>query len=70
MSDEIYCEQAVSETACSINQTYSMMLLTELLECLFQMPTGQNVMGSKQREREREREIERWINGLRDLEMA
>jgi hypothetical protein len=47
------------ETPCLFNQVYSMILPSKLLEYLFQMATGENEAGSKQREREREKERSR-----------
>ncbi len=56
--------QAVSETPCSFNHVYSMMLYTKLSGYLYQMVTGENRVGSKLTGRERDRE--ELINGVRD----
>ncbi len=64
-----YCEQSPSETPlCLLAQVYSMRTFTKSSECLNEIATGENRVGSKQRERERgrEREREQWINGVRD----
>ncbi len=60
---DYYCVQAVSETQCLFNRVYSMILSTKLSEYLYQMATGENRVGCKQRGREREREQQ--INGVR-----
>jgi hypothetical protein len=51
-----YCEQSPSETPCSFNQVFSVILSTKSPEHLYQMATSENRVGSKQRGREREKE--------------
>jgi hypothetical protein len=49
-----YCELSLNETPCLVNQVYSMITNTKLMEYLYQIATGENRVGSKQnRERER-----------------
>jgi hypothetical protein len=44
---------------CSFNQVYSMIPPIKLSEHLYEIATGKNIVGSKQRRREREKESER-----------
>ncbi len=50
--NDLYCVQAGSETPCFFNQVYSMIPSTKSSNYLYQMATGENRVGSKQREEE------------------
>ncbi len=52
--------QYPSETPCLLNQVYSLIPITELSEYLYEMATGENEFGSKQKGREREIGMDKW----------